>query len=87
MKMHDYRIVLPAHIPQWQIREFGFPHQSSELEGVGVAEIKEKTARTIIHGQQVNNQKFVCPYRCKNGMYVYVDNSGYDCPIPCPNCK
>lgn len=28
-----------------------------------------------------------CPYSCVDGCTMYVDQEGYDCPTPCPNCK
>lgn len=34
---------------------------------------------------EINRVKF-CPYRCKDGVTVYQDQEGYDCPAPCPNC-
>ena len=28
-----------------------------------------------------------CTNGCKNGVDVYVDGDGYDCPTPCKNCN
>lgn len=58
-----------------------FPfHGLNQLRKIVVANYRNRDANyTVI--------KVKCPHGCLNGEMVSVDNSGYDCPIPCPHCN
>lgn len=85
----DYRVVLPAHTPAWQVREFGLPAvKKSKSTPPVVTATNINTATGSIRNMSIKiNRIKTCRYGCKDGMAVYVDQEGYDCPIPCPNCK